>query len=198
MSRLSEQGVTASIAEQWLSAESLPRHIPKQATLITASALIDLVSDTWLDALVDTAVARGAAVLVVLSYSGEFRLEPRHPDDGPVLALLNEHQRGEKGTGQALGPDAVEALRLRLHAAGYSVETRASPWHLDRDNEALIGQLLSGWADAVSELIPKPEKQNGVWLHGWLADRRQRLAEGRLSVTVQHLDLLALPESAGV
>lgn len=196
--RLSEQGITASIVEQWLSAESLPRQIPEQATLITASALIDLVSQTWLEALVDTAFARGAAVLVVLSYSGKFRLEPGHPDDGRVLALLNEHQQGEKGTGQALGPDAAEALRLCLQAAGYFVETRMTPWHLGRDDEALIGQLLNGWADAVSELIPKPDKQDRSWLRRWLADRRQRLAEGRLSVTVQHLDLLALPEGVGV
>lgn len=191
--RLAARGVEASVAKQWLSAESLSRHIPEDTALITASALIDLVSEAWLSALAETARTRGAAVLVVLSYSGEFCLDPAHPDDDRVLALVNEHQRGQKGTGQALGPDAADALSQCLQAAGYRVETRSSPWRLDSTNAALIGQLMDGWVAAASDLIPTSGTSDQVWLRDWLTDRQRTLADGTLSVTVQHTDLLALP-----
>jgi len=192
--RLTERGIAATVAEQRLSVESLPTKMPEHTTLITASALIDLVSAPWLMTLAETARARGAAVLVVLSYSGEFSLDPMHPDDGRVLALVNEHQRGEKGTGHALGPEAAKALEQRLQAAGYQVETQASPWHLDCDDAALIRELLDGWVAAASELILESRNQDGAWLQHWLANRLEQLAEERLAVTVQHVDLLALPE----
>lgn len=191
--RLEQADVPASVDQCWLTAETLPERIPQNATLITASALIDLVSEPWLEALVSAAAARRAALLVVLSYSGQFRLNPSHADDDRLLALVNQHQQGEKGTGQALGPAAPQTLAQGLERAGYAVETASSPWHLDGKDEALVGQLLQGWVTAALQVAEGTGEDSG-WLQRWLADRRRQLATGELAVTVGHLDLLAIPE----
>lgn len=191
--RLTQLGVSSSVAEAWLTADSLAAHIPSDARLITASALIDLVSEEWLAALVASARSRRAALLVTLSYSGEFRLEPAHPDDERVQALVNQHQRGEKGTGRALGPDAPRVLAEKLKQAGHSVEVFESPWRLNARDGALISQLLDGWVAAAAELARGNNDDGSEWLSDWLSDRKRRLAEGSLSVSVQHLDLMALP-----
>ncbi|WP_203300606.1 glycosyltransferase family 4 protein [Marinobacter sediminum] len=191
--RLTQLGESSSVAEAWLTADSLAAQIPSEARLITASALIDLVSEEWLDALVASAGSQRAALLVTLSYSGQFRLEPEHPCDERVQTLVNQHQRGEKGTGRALGPDAPRVLAKKLKQAGHSVEISETPWRLNARDRALISQLLEGWVAAAAELAPDINGDGSEWLSDWLSDRKRWLAEGRLSVSVHHLDLMALP-----
>ncbi len=50
--------------------------------LVTASALLDLVSERWLRALAARCAGHGAAVLFALSYDGRIVCSPEDPDDG--------------------------------------------------------------------------------------------------------------------
>ena len=88
------------------------------ADLVTASALLDLVSRAWLTDAVRACAARGAAVLFALSYDGSVRWADEDPDDVLVREALNEHQRREKGLGHALGPDASEVAEALFRAEG--------------------------------------------------------------------------------
>ena len=63
---------------------------------------------------------RGAAVLFALTYDGRIGCSPEDPDDGLIVALVNEHQRTDKGFGPALGPDAHRrARRAAFEQLGY-------------------------------------------------------------------------------
>ena len=50
--------------------------------LVTASALLDLVSEQWLQALVTYCAAARAPVLFALTYDGRMTCTPEDPDDG--------------------------------------------------------------------------------------------------------------------
>jgi len=76
-------------------------------TLVTCSALLDLVSRPWLDRLASRCREHGALVLCALNYDGRIECHPPDPDDSMVSALVNRHQRTDKGFGPALGPDAT-------------------------------------------------------------------------------------------
>lgn len=128
-------------------ANDLSAAIPDDAEGITASALIDLVSAQWLDELV--VCARGRPLYIALSYDGIGRWHPNHPDDAAVLAAFDAHQRGDKGFGLALGPDAASYLARALHAEGYRVETAPSPWKIGAG--AMADMLVDGIADAAAE-----------------------------------------------
>ncbi|AOY87490.1 glycosyl transferase family 1 [Marinobacter salinus] len=177
------------IVQASLTAASLGECLPGDAKLITASALIDLVSEDWLEALAGATRARQAALLVVLSYSGSFELDPPHPDDGLLQNLVNQHQHGDKGAGAALGPEATLVLKNRMERAGYLVTLAESPWHLGAADSELTERLMEGWVDAAVEQDPAQRSR----LFAWLAERKQQLAGVGLSVVVHHQDLLALP-----
>jgi hypothetical protein len=61
---------------------------------------------------------------------------PEDPQDEAVTAAFNRHQRGEKGLGPALGPEAGERGAVIFEAAGFSVTTAESPWRLGPDSDA--------------------------------------------------------------
>ena len=172
-----------------LSPENMELHLPGEVSLVTASALIDLVSASWLKALGQAVARRNSAVLVVLSYAGHFELSPGHPDDELIRNLVNEHQHGDKGTGTALGPEATTVLKELLQAAGYRVQLAESPWSLNGEDQALAQMLLEGWIEAAIEQSPGDIDR----LTHWLEIRTRQLSEGNLTIGVRHLDLLALP-----
>ncbi|TYC62754.1 glycosyltransferase family 4 protein [Marinobacter sp. BW6] len=172
-----------------LSPENIEQHLPAEIALITAAALIDLVSESWLKALSQVAVRRDSAMLIVLSYAGHFELSPGHPDDELLQTLVNEHQHGDKGTGAALGPEAPIVLKELLSAEGYRVELAESPWTLGSEDRALAQMLMQGWTEAAIEQSPKDRDR----LAHWLETRSRQLSEANLTIVVRHLDLLALP-----
>lgn len=152
------------------------------ATLVTASALFDLVSADWLDRLVARVVALRLPVYAALNYDGLMTWAPDLPQDAAVVAAFNRHQGGDKGFGPALGPGAVAHLAGRLRAAGYVVTEADSPWQLGPEQAALQVELLAGIAQAAGEA-------GFAGAERWREVRVAMKAECRIG----HRDLLALP-----
>ncbi|MFC4261129.1 glycosyltransferase family 4 protein [Marinobacter lacisalsi] len=181
-----------------LQATTLGQCLPRPLNLLTASALIDLVSRNWLDALAGAAADRQAAVLIVLSYAGHFRLLPEHRADDALRHWVNQHQHGDKGTGAACGPDASEYLARALKGMGYRVTSEPSVWHLDNAQSALQRALMEGWVEAArAQLLSetKDSPPDSRWLDQWLAERARQADQGQLVIEVDHIDLLGVPES---
>lgn len=153
-------------------------------TLVTCSALLDLVSDAWLARLTDILSSRRLPFYAALSYDGRMTWAPPDPADAAVTAAFNRHQTGDKGFGPALGPQAASAAATRLAASGFSVTTADSPWQISppdaRLQEALLAGIGAAAAEAGEEAAP-----------AWTA-RRRAAVSGSLLV-VGHLDLLARP-----
>ena len=155
--------------------------------VVTASALLDLVSDQWLQALAALCAARGAAVLFALTYDGLIGCSPEDPDDGLIVALVNEHQRTDKGFGPALGPDAPGAAARCFEQFGYKVQRARSDWRLAPDRRALQQLLIEGWAQAATEIAPARARV----IDGWRDRRLAHVAAGWSEIVVGHEDFAA-------
>lgn len=155
------------------------------ADLVTASALLDLVSDAWLATFVRACRDRGAAVLVALNYDGRITCAPADDDDAFVRTLVNRHQRTDKGFGPALGPEAGARAAERLAAAGYRVTSAKSDWEIGPDRAELQRQLIAGWAEAAIELEPGARRR----IEAWRTRRTQHVDAGGSHLTVGHDDV---------
>ncbi|UQI41635.1 glycosyltransferase [Vreelandella venusta] len=170
--------------------------------VVTASALIDLVSQEWIDALAAQCAKHQQALLIALSITGEwyFTNAQQQPlndlDDRWISELFNAHQRRDKGLGGALGGAAHSALAIAMAGHGYRVNEAETPWRLAAGEPAqypLMGALIEGWASAASEQAPEAASRIALW-------RDQRLgqvANGEIGIWVGHRDLLALPADEG-
>ncbi len=155
--------------------------------LVTASALLDLVSERWLQALARRCRDAGAAVLFALTYNGDVRCSPAEPEDDAVRELVNRHQRTDKGFGAALGPAASESAVRVFAALGYDVQRERSDWVIEADANDLQRQLIEGWTDAAGAIAP----EQSLVLHSWRARRLAHVAAGRSRLVVGHDDLAA-------
>ena len=159
------------------------------AALVTASALLDMLTADELERVVRSCVAAACPALVTLSVTGRVRLTPAAPLDAVVEAAFNDHQVRTTRGRTLLGPTAARPAVHLFAALGAHVEVRPSPWRLDGGCRALVAQWLSGWVGAAREQRPELAEPGAAYL----ARRRIDLEHGRLAVTVQHVDLLARP-----
>jgi hypothetical protein len=157
--------------------------------LVATSALLDLVSDDWLDRFVLEAAARKLPIYAALTFDGSATFEPSHPLDAAILAGVNRHQRTDKGFGPALGPTAAATAVKRLSQTGYAVVQGSSDWSFEPSDRDIQLEVLTGWAGAARE-IGTVSLSDGV---SWLTRRREIVAAGRSRISVGHLDFFATP-----
>ena len=123
--------------------------------LVTTSALLDLVSESWLERLAVEIAARAIPLYAALSYDGRIALTPADPLDAAM------RRRGERAPAHRQGLRAgarAASGRLRRspasEALGYSVVHGASDWSFGPDDRDIQTEMLTGWAAAAREMAP--------------------------------------------
>ena len=142
--------------------------------LVTTSALLDLVSDEWLERFAVEAAARRLPVYAALSYDGRIEMTPADAADA------EDRRRGERASAhrQGLWPGAraggregrgraVRARRLFGRAGRGRLGVRPK----DRDIQL---EMLSGWAAAAREIGDVPLARRGRMADAPPRPRRRR------------------------
>jgi hypothetical protein len=159
------------------------------ATLITASALLDMLTESELAGLIALCTDAGCPTLVTLSVVGRVSLIPADPLDSCVTAAFNDHQRRATDRGRLLGPDAAAFAAEAFGRLRREVLVRPSHWQLGAEDADLATEWFTGWLGAACE-------QQAELVAETVAYARRRLDQaraGQLMVTVEHADLLILP-----
>ncbi|MEU5652497.1 class I SAM-dependent methyltransferase [Streptomyces pseudogriseolus] len=154
------------------------------ASLVTASALLDVLTREEVGALAAACAGAGCPALLTLSVAGRVELTAPHPLDTEITEAFNAHQR----RGGLLGPDSVTAAAEAFTEHGATVRLNPSPWRLGPEDAALTEQWLRGWVGAAVEERPELAERATAYL----AERLDACAAGKLRVVVHHTDLLAL------
>jgi len=157
--------------------------------LVTAAALLDLVSASWLQRLANRCATARAGVLFALTYDGRIEWTPEDPEDGLARELVNRHQLRDKGFGPALGPAAGREAVALFEARGYELTTARSDWELGPESAALQSALVRGWAAAGSEVDPGAANR----LAEWRKRRLARIVAGESRLRVGHVDAAGQP-----
>ncbi len=149
-------------------------------SLVTASALLDLLTAREITALATACAGRPA--LLTLSVTGSVTLDPADPLDTAFEAAFNAHQRRTVTGRTLLGPDAADAAAAAFRELGATVTLHPSPWRLGVGRAALTAEWLRGWVGAAVE--ERPDLPGDDYL-------RRRHATHGLTASVGHVDLLA-------
>ncbi|MGW8555681.1 SAM-dependent methyltransferase [Streptomyces tubercidicus] len=159
------------------------------SSLVTASALLDLLTREEVEDLAEACVGAGSPALFALSVAGRVELTPADPFDAEIADAFNDHQRRTDQGRALLGPDAIAAAVAAFERRGATVQVQSSPWRLGCAESALIAEWLRGWVGAAHAQRPELAPEAVAYLRR----RLEECAAGELTVAVYHTDLLALP-----
>jgi len=153
--------------------------------LVTAAALFDLVSETWIEHFTAALAHARLPLYTALNHDRVAEWTPPHAADERMAAAFKRHFGGDKGFGPAAGFSASKLIAGALAAKGYSIERDRSDWQLAAADRELIAALAEGWAKAVGET----GEVQAAAISDWCDARK---AAG-VSCVVRHEDLLAWP-----
>jgi SAM-dependent methyltransferase len=154
---------------------------------VLCSALLDLVSASWVERLV---AALHAPFFAGLSVDGRHAWLPRHPADAIIAAGFRRDQHRNKGFGCALGVHAPSFAMRAFAARGFAVTSAPADWRVPRTARRMTRALVRDAADGARAALPARHIAIAVWE----AARMRQAMQGRLAIRVGHRDLLALPE----
>jgi hypothetical protein len=158
-------------------------------SLVTASALLDILTVGEVDRLAAACVEARVPALFTLSVLGEVELSPAEPFDAEITAAFNEHQRRVQDGRRLLGPDAPAAIVESFEKRGAEVRVAPSPWQLGGDHGELTAEWLRGWVGAAVE----QRRELATTAASYLRQRLDAVEAGRLGGRVGHVDVLAVP-----
>jgi hypothetical protein len=145
---------------------------------VVCSALLDLVSASWLSRL---SGALAVPLLACLTVDGRDVWRPHHPSDALVLGAFRRDMRRDKGFGPALGTSASSAFAATASAP--------SDWRVPRTALGMQRALIDGTAGAARNARPS----QAAAITAWQEARLRQALRGRLAITIGHRDILALP-----
>lgn len=178
-------GFECQVRTRWLDlAKGLEKQDLGEVQLVTASALLDLVSLDWLRALASYCHRLKASVLFALTYDGRICGQPADPMDERARELVNRHQLSDKGFGPALGPAAAIAVSQLFTELGYRMQSEPSDWHLGEREAGVQYELVRGWLSAAVEMAPAEAPQ----LQAWSRRRALQIEQSQSQLSVGHVD----------
>ncbi|MFC4244342.1 SAM-dependent methyltransferase [Gryllotalpicola reticulitermitis] len=186
---LDAEGAPVEVATSIEALAELDTNALRGASLVTASALLDVITRDEAAAIVAACTAAAAPAFFSLTVTGEVALRPSDPLDRALRDAFNDHQRRVADGRRLLGPEAVSIVRGLFVTAGWRTRTASTPWLLGPDSRRLVGEWLDGWVGAAVEQTPELAAHAAAYL----VRRRAELATGSLRVRVQHEDLIAWP-----
>ncbi|MFF1634161.1 SAM-dependent methyltransferase [Leifsonia sp. NPDC058248] len=157
------------------------------ASLVTASAVLDVLTSAEIHAIARACIAVGSPVLLSLSVTGRVHLDPPDARDELVETAFNAHQRRVEGGRRLLGRHGAALARGLFLRAGWSVRPVDTYWRLGDHDPRLLGQWFDGWVDAALEQHPELQVETA----GYRELRCAQLGRGALTAAVAHTDLLA-------
>lgn len=149
--------------------------------VITASAVLDVLTRQDIEAIVTTIVQHSACGLFLLSINGDWRITPADPADEFITDTFGEHQQRHA----KLGAAGATALMAAARQAGLAVRSHVTAWRMAApQDEQMLVRFLRERVAAVIEQRP----QQTALATAWLQRRMAQVAEG-LSIKVDHLDV---------
>jgi len=185
---ISAFGRTGNLVD--LSAEDLAG-----ASLVTASALLDVLTSPEIHTIVGACIAAKAPALFSLSVTGGVHFDPPDERDAAFENAFNAHQLRDARGRRQLGRYAAPIACGLFAEAGWQVRQTTTQWRLDHHQPDLLGEWFCGWVDAAVEQDP----QLGTEVDRYRADRLAQIGLGErgglrgLSALVDHVDVLAWP-----
>ena len=161
------------------------------ASLVTASALLDVLTSREIHAIVDACVDADCPALLALSVTGDVRVSLREEIDTAFEDAFNAHQLRESDNRQQLGRHGAPIAKGLFTRAGWQVRQSTTVWRLDQRRPQLLSEWFDGWVEAAVEQNPALRLE----ANRYRKLRTSQIDRGELAANISHVDLLAWPRN---
>ena len=163
-------------------------HNNKALHVISYSAALDLMSKSSIDIALKK-IKKNNIFYFSLCFNGLVKWTPTNTFDKYILAFFNNHQRSDKGFGNALGHKSIEYLRKKAGKLNLNITVADSPWIIKNKSEKDTVFMKRYLLDIRKSLFHMEGIDKNI-LRKWYEDKKYDLENKKIKLYVGHNDIL--------
>ena len=152
------------------------------------SAALDLMSKSSIDIALKK-IKKNNILYFSLCFNGLVKWTPTNTFDKYILAFFNNHQRSDKGFGNALGYKSIESLRKKAGKLNLNITVADSPWIIKNKSEKDTVFMKRYLLDIRKSLFHMEGIDKNI-LRKWYEDKKYDLENKKIKLYVGHNDIL--------
>ena len=156
--------------------------------VISYSAALDIMSKLSIDVALKR-IKKNNILYFSLCFNGQVRWTPTNTFDKYILKFFNNHQRSDKGFGEALGYKSIDFVRKKAHKLKLDISVKDSPWIVknksDKDKVFMKRYLLD-----IKKSLFHMEGIDKDILRKWYQDKKSDIDNKNTKLYVGHNDIL--------
>jgi hypothetical protein len=160
----------------------------EQADAVACSALLDLLSEAWLDELLRA--TRRCPFYAAISVNGADAIAPHRVEDALVWRGYHRDQVGNSRLTDPLGPDVEEVTHAICAKVGREWAVARSDWRIRPRHRAMLRFMIGFLTNAAHDALPQHRRR----VDRWKRRRHEGIEAGRLAMRIGHSDILVFPE----
>ena len=163
-------------------------HKNKNFHIISYSAALDLMSKSSIDIALKK-IKKNNILYFSLCFNGLVKWTPTNTFDKYILTFFNNHQRSDKGFGNALGYKSIESLRKKSVKLNLNITVADSPWIIKNKSEKDTAFMKRYLLDIRKSLFHMEGIDKNI-LRKWYEDKKYDLENKKIRLYVGHNDVL--------
>ena len=163
-------------------------HKNKSLHIISYSAALDLMSKSSIDIALKK-IKKNSILYFSLCFNGSVRWTPTNTFDKYILTFFNNHQRSDKGFGNALGHKSIEYLKKKADKLDFNITITDSPWIIKNKSEKDTAFMKRYLLDIRKSLFHMEGIDKNI-LRKWYEDKKYDLENKKIKLYVGHNDVL--------
>jgi len=137
----------------------------------------------------DLLIKKNNILYFSLCFNGLVKWTPTNTFDKYILTFFNNHQRSDKGFGNALGYKSIESLRKKAGKLNLNIRVADSPWIIKNKSEKDTVFMKRYLLDIRKSLFHMEGIDKNI-LRKWYEDKKYDLENKKIRLYVGHNDVL--------
>ena len=164
------------------------RYLSEKYHVISYSAALDIMSKSSIASALKR-IKKNNILYFSLCFNGQVRWTPTNTFDKYILTFFNNHQRSDKGFGNALGSKSIEFIKQKADKLNLNIIVKDSPWIIknkfDKDKVFMKRYLLD-----IKKSLFHMEGIDKDILRKWYLDKKSEIDNKKIQLYVGHNDIL--------
>ncbi len=165
----------------------------REYSLVTATALLDLVSEAWIKKFVMALKHNNLSFYCSITPNNRIEIDPKDNLDKKVICTFNSHRYSDKGFGMSLGGHATDFTIEQLQRSGFNVSSASETWGNRHPNKSFRKIFNAKLVEGISQAANNTKMIDASELKQWTDSRLSAIQNEECEIWFEIMDFIAIP-----
>ena len=162
--------------------------------LVTTTAFLDLVSESWIKEFVQTLKDNNLAFYCSITPTNKIVIEPKISLDDKIICAFNTHRYKDKGFGKSLGGKVTDFTINNLNNSDFQVFQANKEWGCQNPDSGFRKAFYTYLIEGIAEAVAETKLLESAKLEHWRITRLENIYNDQCEIWFEIVDFFAFPK----